>query len=450
LTDPEFVEAPVELRRRAERALDWLNILLSDVRYGLGAYLGVYLLSEHQWDEASIGLALSIGGLAGLVAQTPLGAFVDWVRAKRLLLAVAVAVVTATSLVVPVAPQFWSVAAAGVIGALAGTTIGPNMAAISLGIVGQKDFPRRAGRNESLFHAGNAVCNALVLGLGFVVGPSIVFWVLGVTGVISIAAAFTIPAKAIDHDVARGLHDHADESGERPSAWTTLVTSRPLLLFAFTGALFHMGNASMLGLVGQRLAHLVPGQGVSLTAACAIAAQCVMVPTAALAGAKADQWGRKPLLLAAFVALALRGALYTVWDHPFWLIAVQLLDGVGAGLIGALFPVVVADLTRGSGHFAAAQGAVGTVHGIGGVISATLAGAIVVRYGFDAAFLTLAGIAALGGVLFALVMPETKGAPDLQPEPAPANEKGRSEPLRPVDRDDRGREEARILAGQTE
>ena len=125
-----------------------------------------------------------------------------------------------------------------------------------------------------------------------------------------------------------------------------------------------------------------------------------MVPVAALAGARADAWGRKPLLLAAFVALALRGVLYTLSDNTAWLIAVQLLDGVGAGLIGALFPVVVADRTRGSGHVAAAQGVVGTVHGVGGVMSMALAGQLVVRVGYDATFLALASVSALGAVLF--------------------------------------------------
>jgi len=135
-----------------------------------------------------------------------------------------------------------------------------------------------------------------------------------------------------------------------------------------------------------------------------------MVPTAALAGARADAWGRRPLLLAAFAALALRGALYTLSDHPAWLVGVQLLDGVGAGLVGALFPVVVADLTRGTGHFNAAQGAVGTVHAVGGIISGAMAGSIAVRAGYDAAFSVLAAIAALGGALFWLAMPETRDA----------------------------------------
>ena len=48
---------------RAGRALDALNLFLSDVRYGLGAYLAVYLLERHAWDEAGIGIALSAAAM---------------------------------------------------------------------------------------------------------------------------------------------------------------------------------------------------------------------------------------------------------------------------------------------------------------------------------------------------------------------------------------------------
>lgn len=394
----------------AERALDVLNLLLSDVRYGLGAYLGVYLLTEHAWDEASIGLALSAGGLVGLLSQTPIGLMVDATRAKRLLLACAILVVTATCLAIPLAPRFWPVAAAAVVGALAGTAITPTLSAISLGIVGPARFTRRAGRNEALFHLGNAGVNMVILATAPLFGTSVLFWMMAATGAASVLAALAVPERAIDHAVARGLLPDAAEEGRRPSPWRVLLASRPLLAFAVCGALFHMANASMLGLVAQKLASQNVGLGITLTAACAIAAQSVMVPTAVLAGARADAWGRRPLLLAAFAALSLRGVLYTVFDHPAWLVGVQLLDGVGAGLIGALFPVVVADLTRGTGHFNAAQGAVGTVHAVGGIISGSMAGLIVVRVGYDAAFLTLAAIAALGGLLFWLAMPETRRA----------------------------------------
>lgn len=401
---------PAPLTRRAERVLDLLNILLSDVRYGLGAYLGVYLLTEHAWDEASIGLALSVGGLAGLLSQTPIGIMVDAIRAKRALLAAAVVVVTTVCLLIPLAPRFWPVAALGVVGALAGTTIAPTLAAISLGIVGPGRFAHRAGRNEAMFHFGNAGVNLTILALAPVFGTPVLFGLMAATGLASALCALAIPRRAIDDAMARGLSP-AEPRAPRLPLMQLLLTNRPLLVFAGCGALFHLANASMLGLVAQKLALQNFGMGITLTAACAIAAQVVMVPTAALAGARADRWGRRPLLLAAFLALALRGALYTLHDHPAWLIGVQLLDGVGAGLIGALFPVVIADLTRGSGHFAAAQGAVGTVHAIGGITSGALAGLFVVRAGYDAAFLTLAMVAALGAALFWLAMPETRPAP---------------------------------------
>ena len=323
--------------------------------------------------------------------------------------------VTATCLVIPLAPRFWPVAAAGVVGCLAGNTIGPCLAAMSLGIVGPARFARRAGRNESLFHLGNGVINLAILAMAPVFGTGIVFWMMGLTAVASVGAAWAVPGQAIDHEVARGFTPDDAGHGARPSPWSLLLTSRPLLVFAGCGALFHLANAAMLGLVAQKLAVGHPGQGVAFTAACAIAAQAVMVPTAALAGRRADIWGRKPLLLAAFAALALRGALYTVSDQPAWLIGVQLLDGVGAGLTGALFPVVVADLTRGSGHFNAAGGAIGTVHAVGGIVSGALAGEVVVLAGYEAAFLLLAAIAALGAALFWLAMPETRLAATRHP-----------------------------------
>ena len=155
----------------------------------------------------------------------------------------------------------------------------------------------------------------------------------------------------------------------------------------------------MLTSVGQLLTHLSgEDHATSLIAICIVAAQCVMVPVAMFVGAKADAIGRKPIFLAAFGVLALRGVLYTLSNNPFWLVGVQLLDGVGAGIYGALFPVVVADLTRGGGRFNAAQGAVATAQGVGAALSATFAGLIIVSAGYSAAFLALAATAGLGFV----------------------------------------------------
>jgi MFS family permease len=147
--------------------------------------------------------------------------------------------------------------------------------------------------------------------------------------------------------------------------------------------------------------------------ACIVAAQLVMVPVAMIVGAKADIWGRKPIFLVGFLILPIRGILYTFSDNPYWLVGVQTLDGIGAGIFGALFPLVVADLTRGTGRFNVSQGAITTAIGIGAALSSSFAGVIVVKAGYSAAFLFLAAVASTALALFWLAMPETlEGAAD--------------------------------------
>jgi MFS family permease len=119
----------------------------------------------------------------------------------------------------------------------------------------------------------------------------------------------------------------------------------------------------MLPLVGQKLSIANKNLGTTLMSACIVAAQFVMVPMAMLVGAKADTWGRKLLFLAALLILPIRGALYTFSDAPYWLVGVQFLDGIGAGIFGAIFPIIVADLMRGTGRFNVAQGAIITAQG---------------------------------------------------------------------------------------
>jgi MFS family permease len=104
-----------------------------------------------------------------------------------------------------------------------------------------------------------------------------------------------------------------------------------------------------------------------------------------------------------------RGVLYTLADDPSYLVSIQLLDGVGAGLFGALFPLVVADLTKGTGHYNLALGASGAAWGLGAALSNSVAGFIVDKAGFDAAFLFLAGAATLTLLLFWFAVPETGG-----------------------------------------
>ena len=155
-----------------------------------------------------------------------------------------------------------------------------------------------------------------------------------------------------------------------------LLTSPPLLIFGVCVTLFHLSNAAMLPLVGQKLALQDKNLGTSMMAACIVAAQLVMVSMAMLVGAKADAWGHKRFFLAALLILPVRGALYTLSNNAAWLVGVQLLDGIGAGIFGAIFPVIVADLMRNTGRFNIAQGAIITARSSIGAALSTDAGRV--------------------------------------------------------------------------
>ena len=392
------------------RSLDALNFFLADVRDGLGPYLAIYLLTERKWDQASIGAVMSIAAVAGIAAQTPAGALIDRSTAKRALIIAAAIVVTTACLGLPLLQRFELVAATQALASAAGAIFAPGIAAITLGIVGPNSFAKRTGRNEAFNHAGNAAAAAIAGGTAFYFGPIVVFWLLAAMAAASIFATLSVPPDAVDDDVARGLDRTSGPSAgahETPSGFQVLLTSRPLLIFAASTVAFHFANAAMLPLVGQKLALHHHGLGTTLMSVCIIAAQVVMVPVAMLVGRKADVWGRKPIFAAALAVLAIRGALYPLSENPYWLVSVQLLDGVGAGIFGALFPLVVADLTRGTGHFNISQGAIATAAGLGGALSVGVAGFIVVAAGYSAAFLSLAGIAAAGLGFFVALMPET-------------------------------------------
>ncbi|WP_027536025.1 MFS transporter [Bradyrhizobium sp. WSM3983] len=403
---------------RAGRALDAANFFLADVRDGLGPYLAVYLLTEQHWGEARIGLVMSIGTLAGIVAQTPAGALVDATRAKRLVTAVAAITVTIASLAVPLFPSFLPVVISQSVAHAAAVVFPPAIAAVSLGIFGHTAFTRRIGRNETFNHAGNAVAAGLAGLSACWFGPTVVFYLLGAMAVASLASILAIPEEAIDHDLARGLHNTGTGGQhDQPSGVDVLLTCRPLLIFAICVVLFHLSNAAMLPLVGQKLALQDKNMGTSLMSACIVAAQLVMVPFAMLVGARADRWGHKRFFLAALLILPIRGALYTLSDNPFWLVGVQLLDGVGAGIFGAIFPVIVADLMRNAGRFNVALGAVITAQSIGAALSTTLAGFVVVGAGYSAAFITLGAVAAIGAVICLLALPETRQTANRSPRP---------------------------------
>ena len=168
----------------------------------------------------------------------------------------------------------------------------------------------------------------------------------------------------------------------------SILANRRLLVLAIGLALFQLGNGGMLSLLGQKLV-ATGADATAWTARYVMVAQFVMVPVALFAGSLADRKGRRLLLLAAFLVLPVRALISALIDDPLWLISAEILDGVASGIVGVAVPVVVADLTWGSGRTQTALGLVNAVQGVGGAISAGFGGLMQGWLGWASAFLAL-------------------------------------------------------------
>jgi MFS family permease len=392
------------------RSLDAVNFMLADVRGALGPYLNVFLITQQHWSQTEVGWVTTISGLLGLVAQTPAGAAIDATRRKRGAVVLALVVLAIGALVIFAAPRFWPVMVANTAIAVVGDVFGPAVAAVTLGLYIRQHLARRMGRNSAFDHAGNIAIAAAAGGIGYLFSQRTVFLLVPVFSLLAAAVMLSIPRQAIDEDRARGLGDGETteaENGGTPSGYSVLLRCRPLVAFALCAMLFHFANAPLLPLVGQKLAQAYPAWATAMMSSCIIAAQLIMLPVALAVGRTADRIGRKPILLVGFAVLPVRALLYTFSDHAAWLIAIQLLDGIGAGIFGAITPLLIADLMRGTGHYNLAQGAVATMQGVGASLSGLVAGVIVDHLGYAAAFLTFGAAACSALAALFMAMPET-------------------------------------------
>jgi MFS family permease len=170
--------------------------------------------------------------------------------------------------------------------------------------------------------------------------------------------------------------------------------------------LFHLGNAAMLPLLGQSLA--ASGADPSAyTGATIVVAQLTMVPMALLAARLAEARGYWLVFLLALLALPVRGAVAALVSGPIGIGPVQVLDGVGAGLLGVAVPGLVARILSGTGHVNAGLGAVMTMQGVGASLSPALGGLVAERLGYAAAFAVLGLVAVAALALWIVARPLT-------------------------------------------
>lgn len=418
-TQPD--ENPEE-KQGSVRALSSLNFFLADVQNGMGPYVTVFLNSSVHWNPAQIGAALAAGNIAQVIAQTPTGGLIDQLRQKRQLIVIGSLMILTACLAIAFKTVFPVVLTAQILIGIAGAIFPPCIAAITLGIVGREKMDRQTGKNQAFNAAGNLTA-ALLIGLvGYFIGLR---WMFGLIVILCAGAIFCVLRvrdEDIDYNLARGA-DKAEVQGEdceeEPNGiketlsnqfcgLKELVKNRLILVFLVSAVIFHFANAAMVPLVTVMLSQ---GQGgkvaILYTSGYMMASQLIFMAVAAMAGRFAGSIGRKPLFLFGFAALALRGVLYTLNHNPGYLIAVQCMDGLGAGIFGVVSVLIISDLTKGTGRFNLAQGAIATAVGTGAFLSNSVGGIVAKHAGPNVAFLILAGIATAGLIFFWIMMPET-------------------------------------------
>lgn len=330
---------------------------------------------------------------------------VDAARSERLVAGLAIAVIALSALTYAIFPVFPAILAAAVAHATASCVLGPAMAAISLGLVGHSGIGERLGRNSRFASVGNGFAAALMGACGYFFAARSVFVVTAILLIPTILALRQIAPGEINPQRA---HGGPTEPNRPRSRFRDLLRQRSLLLLACCVGLFHLANAAMLPLMGSVLTSRMPDWATVLIAACIVLPQLIVALIAPWVGRRAQLRGRRPLLLLGFTALVIRGMLFAIFPHPALVVAAQLLDGVSAAVLGVMVPLIVADITRGTGRFNSSLGIVGMVAGGGAALSTTLAGVLTDTFGSQSAFFGLGAIALVAVVAVMVLMTETR------------------------------------------
>ena len=402
-------------------ALPAVNFFMADVGGGIGPYLSLWLQDYAGFGAEQVGTVLTVGSIVGAVVATPAGHVVDRFGHPRLMLGVACALIVAGTLALVPARAFWAVALAQSFVSAGGSLGGPSITGLSLAIVGKRRFPRQQGTNDAANHAGNVVSNLAIAGLSSLVGIAAAFGVLATMAAATCGALLLVPAHTVNETRMHGREPRRPT--QRNGATLGLLRNRRLLLLLGAIGLFNLGNVAMLPMLVLRIRALGGHDPTRWVSIAVIVLYLTMIPVALLGGRAAERFGRRPVLMVAFVVLPIRAIIAVFARDVGWLVPIEVLDALGAGIISVAAPPAVADCTYGSGRTQTAIGAMQSTGAAAAALSTFIAGVIATHVSWPATFGTLAVFPVLGLlVLLRLELPRNEHHPHLPAAAATAAE----------------------------
>lgn len=382
--------------RRSLIALATLNFFLADARDGLGPFLDGFL-ATHGWQPFTLGVVATVGGILGMIATPLFGALVDASDRKRTLIILPVLLVTAMALWTLATPNNFSVFGGQSATAVVGAVIGPALMGLTLGLVGERRFTDQVSRNEFWNHAGNVFSLAAIYLGSMYFGLNGVVGLMVLTAAAAIIATLAINPRHIDNRVARGMNSHGTDEG--PSGFSVLTHSKGLILLALVLMIFHFGNAPISRLIAQNFS-IQLGSPFRTTAITTGVSQVAMIVVALAAPRLISRFGLASIFIVGLMALPIRGAIAGSFSNFAAIYPVQILDGIGAGLIGIATPLAAERILSGTGRFNVGLGAIMTVQGIGASSSNLVAGWLTDKGGYSLAYWVHGGVAAFALILF--------------------------------------------------
>jgi predicted MFS family arabinose efflux permease len=396
----------------ANYALPAVNFFMADVGGGLGPFLSTWLAQVAHWSPPEIGWVIAAGSLTGAAFAGPAGSMVDRLGRPRLMLALACCLILAGTLVLLPARAFWLVMIAQMVVSAGGALGAPSISGLTLSIVGKKGYPKQQGTNEAANHTGNVAAAGLIALLSWGIGPMAAVAVLAVMAVSTLVTLWLMDPKAISADRMRGRKKR--QKGEKRGLTRAVLKDRRLwILFAVIGT-FQLGNSAMLPLLGQRIVQEGGAGATAWMSGCVIASSLTMIPVALAVGRMADRFGRRWLLIFACAVVIGRCALALFATGRYWLVPIEILDGIAAATFSVSAPLAIADLTYGSGRTQTAMGGMATVQAGGAALAGVAWGYAVQSIGFPATFGAMAVFPAIGiFLLFTIALKDESAQPEV-------------------------------------